>query len=69
MLEDDGPDADTPQGTMDNEARKDGEGESSQKLESSEEARGTLRVNEKKPRYTQPPPAKRIRIQKSGATR
>ena len=28
-----------------------------------------LRHNDKKPRYTEPPPAKRIRIQKSGAER
>ena len=69
MFEDDGSEADAPQGTMDDEARNDRDGESSQKSESSEEPCPTLRVNEKKPRYTQPPPAKQIRIPKSGAAR
>ena len=69
MVEDDCSEADAPQGTMDDEARNDGDGESSQNSESSEEPRRTLRHNEKKPRYTQPPPAKQIRIPKSGAAR
>ena len=67
MVEDDGSEGDTPQGTMDDEARNDGDEESSQKLESSEETRCILRNNEKKPRYTQLSPAKQIRIPKSGA--
>ena len=50
MVEDDGSDADAPQGTMHEEAHSDGNGESSQKLESSEEPRRTLRHNGKKPR-------------------
>ena len=69
MLEDDGSEADAPQGPMDDGARNDGDVESSQKSESSEEPRRTLRVNGKKPRYTQPPRAKQICIPKSGAAR
>ena len=69
MLEDDGSEADTPQGPMDDEARNDGNGESSQKSESSEEPRRTLRVSEKRPRYTKPPSAKQICIPKSEAAR
>ena len=68
-FEDDGLEADAPQGTMDDEARNDGDGESSQKPETSEGPGRTLRVNEKIPLYTQPPPAKQIRIPKSGAAR
>ena len=67
MLEDNGSEADGPQGTMDDESRNDGDGESSQKSESSDEPRCTLRVNEKRPRYTQPPPAEQICIPRSGA--
>ena len=69
MVEDDGSEGDTPQGTMDDEARNDGDEESSQKLESSEETRCILRKNEKKPRYTLLSPAKQICIPKSGAAR
>ena len=49
--------------------RNDGDGESSQKSESSKEPRHTLRHNEKKPGYTEPPPAKQLRIPKGGAAR
>ena len=57
-------------GTTDDESRNDGgDWDSSQKWESSEDPRRALHQNEKKSRYTQPPPAQQIRIPKSGARR